>query len=88
MFSYQALIPGHYDKVMGIVAAGGVEIRGIHTIRVSRRLTHDPPTVGEFDFHPYQDVQEGDRTAPCVTQILKDYADACLEISRQVRNQP
>ncbi|KAK3760848.1 hypothetical protein RRG08_034690 [Elysia crispata] len=40
-------IPGHYDRVLDIVAAGGVEMRGIRT-------------------------------------ILKDYADACLELSRQI----
>lgn len=77
-------IPGHYDKVLGIVAAGGVEIRGIHTIRVSRRLTHEPPTIGDFCFQPYRDVLDGDRTAPRVPQILKDYADACWELSRLV----
>ncbi|RUS77019.1 hypothetical protein EGW08_015221, partial [Elysia chlorotica] len=76
-------IPGHYDKVLGIIAAGGVEMRGLHTTRVSRRLTHDPPFIGDFAFHPFKDVQPGEPTAPYVPQKLKDYADAIMELSRQ-----
>ncbi|KAK3748071.1 hypothetical protein RRG08_007168 [Elysia crispata] len=59
-------------------------MRGIRTVRVARRLTHEPPEIGEFAFQPYTDVRVDDRTALCVPQILKDYADACLELSRQI----
>ncbi|GFO05497.1 fatty acid synthase-like [Plakobranchus ocellatus] len=76
-------IPGRYDSMLDLVAAGGVEIRGLHTIRAPRRLTHDPPLVNEFVFQPYVDVNEDDRTWPYTPQALKDYADACLELSRQ-----
>ncbi|GFO05603.1 fatty acid synthase-like [Plakobranchus ocellatus] len=56
-------IPGHYDPVLDIAAAGGVEFRGSHTVRSSRRLTHAPPTVEDYTFAPYMDPAPTERSA-------------------------
>ncbi|GFR81558.1 fatty acid synthase-like [Elysia marginata] len=76
-------IPGSWDPVLDIVAAGGVEIRGSHTIRSSRRLTHNSPNVEEYTFAPYMDPSPSERSAPVVSKALMNYSDACFEFSRQ-----
>ncbi|RUS75295.1 hypothetical protein EGW08_016938, partial [Elysia chlorotica] len=63
------VLPGKWDPVLQIAAAGGVEIRSCHSIRASRRLNHDPPILEDFAFAPYVDPRPSDRSAAATVYI-------------------